>query len=202
MSASGRNPSGWLTAARAGSLDALGQALAACHGYLLTIASQELDNDLKAKGGASDLVQETFLKAHRHFGDFGGNSQDELRAWLRRLLLNNLADFRRRYQQSGKRQTTREVALEQSQSSSMLAHEPAAEGPSPSYLASAREQAMLLEDTLKKLPSDYQEVLVLRYREGLSFESIAAKMNRTVNAVQKLWTRAILRIRDEWENQE
>src|SRR5262249_25191343 len=51
-----------LNAARAGSAQALGEALEACRGYLLQIARQELDADLQAKGGASDLVQETFLK--------------------------------------------------------------------------------------------------------------------------------------------
>ena len=63
----------WLAAARGGSSDALGQALEACRGYLLTIAQHELDPGLRAKAAASDLVQETFLKAQLHFSDFQGN---------------------------------------------------------------------------------------------------------------------------------
>jgi hypothetical protein len=43
-----------LAAARAGSREALGQALQACRGYLLLLAERELDADLRAKGGASD----------------------------------------------------------------------------------------------------------------------------------------------------
>jgi hypothetical protein len=39
-----------LVTARAGSPDALGQALEACCGYLLMIAQQELDPELRAKG--------------------------------------------------------------------------------------------------------------------------------------------------------
>src|SRR5437667_11805139 len=94
----------WLPEAHAGSVEALGQVLEACRGYLLLIAQQELDPELRAKGGASDLVQETFVKAHRHFAHFQGDSDVELRAWLRRLLLNNLADFRALYREAGKRQ--------------------------------------------------------------------------------------------------
>src|SRR5436190_23322173 len=99
----------WLPAARAGSTEALGQLLEACRGYLLLIAQQELDPNLRAKGGASDLVQETFLKAQRHFGRFQGDSEVELLAWLRRLLLNNLANFARQYRDTNKRRLGREV---------------------------------------------------------------------------------------------
>src|ERR1700730_6102303 len=86
-----------LAAARAGSPEAMGQVLDACRGYLLSIASQELDPQLQAKGGASDLVQETLLHAVRGFGHFDGATEAELLAWLRRLLLNNLIDFKRLY---------------------------------------------------------------------------------------------------------
>src|SRR5438445_4152014 len=52
----------WLSAARDGSRDALGRVLEACRRYLLFVARHELNEDLQAKGGASDLVQETFLE--------------------------------------------------------------------------------------------------------------------------------------------
>src|SRR5262245_58290664 len=74
----------WLSDARAGSPEALGAVLEACRGYLLLIAQGELSPDLRAKAGASDLVQQTFLDAQRDFGRFRGESVAELRAWLRR----------------------------------------------------------------------------------------------------------------------
>src|SRR5205823_4133645 len=76
----------WLSAARDGSRDALGRALEACRRYLLCVAHQQLNRDLQAKGGASDLVQETFLEAQSSFDRFHGSSEVELRAWLRQLL--------------------------------------------------------------------------------------------------------------------
>src|SRR5580704_17905215 len=100
----------WLPAARAGSSEALGQVLEACRGYLLLIAQQELDATLQAKGGASDLVQQTFLEAQRDFSGFQGTTHAALLAWMRKLLLNNLANFRRDYQRD-KRRVTREIAL-------------------------------------------------------------------------------------------
>ena len=73
----------WLPEARAGSHEALGQALEACRAYLLLIANQQIDPHLRAKGGASDLVQETFLEAQRDFTHFQGDGIEQFQAWLR-----------------------------------------------------------------------------------------------------------------------
>src|SRR3984957_13210721 len=100
----------WLPKARAGSSEALGQVLEACRGYLLLIAQQELDPALQAKGGASDLVQQAFLEAQRDFAAFHGTTHAALLAWMRQLLVNNLANFRRDFHRD-KRRVTREIAL-------------------------------------------------------------------------------------------
>jgi RNA polymerase sigma-70 factor (ECF subfamily) len=189
----------WLAEARSSAADSLGQALEACRGYLLIIAQQELDPELRAKGGASDLVQETFLKAHRHFAQFRGTAEEELLAWLRRLLLNSLADFRRLYQETHKRQAGREVSLPSGDSSRVQGYGPVAGEPSPSAVAMAREQAEAVQRTLDRLPEDYRRVVVWRHHEGRSFEEIACLMNRSVNAVRKLWARAVQRFQQEWE---
>ena len=189
---------GWLSAARRGSSEALGQALDACRGYLLTIAEQELESDLRAKGGASDLVQETFLKAHRHFDQFQGDSESALRAWLRRMLLNQLADFRSLFKEAEKRQVAREVSLDAG-SSGDHGGGPADSEASPSQQLAANEQSAALERVLERLPEDYRQVLRLRYQEERSFEEIAQIMDRSANAVQKLWARAIERLQQEWE---
>jgi RNA polymerase sigma-70 factor (ECF subfamily) len=63
---------------------------------------------------------------------------------------------------------------------------------SPSTRAIRREQAVLLADALEKLPADYREVFVLRILERVPVEEIAPRMGRSVNAVRKLWTRAML----------
>jgi RNA polymerase sigma-70 factor (ECF subfamily) len=187
-----------LAAARSGTPEALGEALEACRGYLLTIAQRELDPKLQPKGGASDLVQDTFLKAHLHFDRFQGTRDGELRAWLRELLLNNLRDFRRLYAGSIKRQVDRETPLDcgvKGPESQGLA----ADVPSPSGLAMRDEEAMRLEEVLTRLPDDYRQVLELRYRNGMDFDEIAGQMNRSQNAVRKLWSRAVLRLKQEWD---
>ena len=187
----------WLPAARAGSREALGQLLEACRAYLLLIAQRELDPDLRAKGGASDLVQETFLEAQRDFRQFRGDSEAELLGWLRQMLLNNLAGFTRRYRETAKRRVACEVALE-------AAHPPGA-GPAagadaPGEQAIAREQREEVRRALGRLPEHYRQVLLLRYEEELPFEEIGRRLGRSANAARKLWARALEQMQTEMES--
>src|SRR5258708_2866026 len=139
MSEDSEDLSQWLEAARSGSAEALGSAFEACRAYLLLIANRELDPALKAKGGASDLVQETFLEAKRDFAAFRGKSDAEWRGWLRQMLVHNLANFTRRYLATGQRDFAREVALRGDDSSRGPGQQPAAGTPSPSTAAISHE---------------------------------------------------------------
>jgi RNA polymerase sigma-70 factor (ECF subfamily) len=190
------NEAARLAAARAGSGEALGQALEGCRGYLLGIAEGELPQDLRAKGGASDLVQQTFLEAHRDFAHFGGSTAEELRAWLRRLLLNNVANFTRAFRATAKRRVGREVPLD-GDDSAAPGVSPAADVPSPSVDAMAHEQSEALQRALGRLPEDYRQVLALRHQEHLTFEQIGARLGRTGNAARLLWMRAVERLQHE-----
>jgi RNA polymerase sigma-70 factor (ECF subfamily) len=189
-----------LLAARKGSAAALGDVLEACRAYLLGIAARELEGPLRAKGGASDLVQETFLEAQRDFPRFQGSTESELLAWLRRMLLNNLANFARHYRGTDKRQIQREVFIDPHASASSSTPLPASDTPTPSAEVMADEQSQALAAALARLPEDYRRILTLRYLEGYSFEEIGQKMERTNNAVRKLWARAVLKLQDEFDS--
>jgi RNA polymerase sigma-70 factor (ECF subfamily) len=182
-----------LTAARSGDRDALGAALDRCRPYLLAIANRHLNPALQAKGGASDIVQQTFLEAQRDFARFHGSSTEELQAWLKQLLLHNATDFARGFQETDKRRADREVGLPGT-STSDAGGGLAADTPSPSANAAAEEQADRLRQALETLPEDYRQVIVWRYQEEHSFAEIAQRMERSENAVRKLWFRAIERL--------
>jgi RNA polymerase sigma-70 factor, ECF subfamily len=177
----------WLSAARGGSRDALGRAFETCRCYLLAVAHHQLNKDLQAKGGASDLVQDTFLEAQSAFARFEGNSEVELRAWLRQLLHHRAAKFRRHYLTTQKRRLARETAL------STVSHSmrTGSEGTSPSAQLMACEQAQRLLQALEHLADDYRRVITLRYIEECSFEEIGRRMQRSPNAARLLWVRAI-----------
>ena len=77
-----------------------------------------------------------------------------------------------------------------------LARGLAAEGPSPSQLASEREAAVRLADALARLPDDYRDVLLLRIFEELPAEEVAQRMNRSAGAVRMLQMRALQALRE------
>jgi RNA polymerase sigma-70 factor (ECF subfamily) len=164
---------------------------------LLLIARRELGPQLQAKCGASDLVQQSVLDALRDFERFEGTSEADLLHWLRRLLLNNLADVTRRYRDTDKRRAEREVPIEAGDSSCERGGGLAADGTSPSGAAMAREQADTVKRALGRLPDDYRRVLLLRYQDGLQFEEIGRAMGGTANAARKLLLRAVQRVRRE-----
>jgi RNA polymerase sigma-70 factor (ECF subfamily) len=163
------------------------------------VAERELDAQLRAKGGASDLVQDTFLEAQRDFARFQGTTEEELLAWLRQILRYNLSNFARHYRGTDKRDADREVALSPGDSS-----DPgpplAADTPTPSRQVMLDEQNQQLLQAIGRLPPDYARVLTLRYLEERSFEEIAVLMQRSDNAVRKLWSRAVALLETELES--
>jgi RNA polymerase sigma-70 factor (ECF subfamily) len=173
-----------LEAARAGSSEAVGKLFEACRQYLILIANQEVDAPLAVKISPSDLVQETFLKAHREFPQFGGHSEAALHHWLRRILLNAMGDATRRFQ-ADKRDLAREVP------SAGAGKQAPAAGASPSSVVSAREQDDLLQDAIARLPAERQQVILWRNYDRLPFEEIGRRLGRSAEAARKLWARAL-----------
>jgi RNA polymerase sigma-70 factor (ECF subfamily) len=191
------DPAMLLRQAQAGDGPALGQLLALYENYLLLLARLQIGRRLQSKVDAADLVQETFLEAHRHFAQFRGTTEEELVSWLRQILAANLANLVRRYCGTRRRdiRLERELAAELDQSSRLLDHALVAPGSTPSQQAVRREQAVLLADALRRLPDDYREVLILRHLEELSFPELARRLGRSVGSVEKLWVRGLAELR-------
>jgi DNA-directed RNA polymerase specialized sigma24 family protein len=58
-----------------------------------------------------------------------------------------------------------------------------------------RDAAAALAEALDRLPAAYRDVLVLCHLEGLSFPAVARRMGRPLRSVEKLWIRALARLR-------
>src|SRR5438874_12937067 len=86
-----------LDRARAGDDIATGQLLESYSKYLTLLARVQIGRRLQGKADPADLVQETFLEAHRQMKQFRGTSEGELLAWLRRILAGQTALLLRRY---------------------------------------------------------------------------------------------------------
>jgi RNA polymerase sigma-70 factor, ECF subfamily len=184
-----------VVSARAGSREALGTLLARSRDYLLLVADRELGGDLAGKLGASDLVQETFVRAQEAFAGFQGECEKELLGWLRQILLHRLMDARREFSHTQKRELDRELSTNSDSSvAAAVALMPAGDE-SPSARLKAQEAAAALYAAVEALPADYRRVITLRYWKELSFDEIGRRMERSAGAARKLWARALEQLR-------
>ena len=190
-----------LEQARAGQTQSLEQLLGVYRNYLKLLARAQLSLTLQVRVDPSDLAQLTLIDAHRAFGQFRGHSEQELTAWLRKILVRKLADQVKRHW-SQKRDVRREQSLEAAltQSSQDVGRLLARQGSSPSDRLSRREQSVLLADALARLPDDYREVIIMRHLERKRFDAIAQALGRSNGSVRMLWTRALERLRHEVED--
>jgi RNA polymerase sigma-70 factor (ECF subfamily) len=185
--------------AKQGDGQSLGVLLAAYERYLKLLADVQLGQTLRRKIDASDIVQETFLEAHRGIQCFEGSTGEQLIAWLKTILATRLANTMRHYVGTKARDVRLEEQISQSieQSSVSLRAMLADPHSSPSQHLAGREQTQLIADALQRLADDYREVIIMRHLEGLSFSEIAASLNRSIDSVEKLWLRGMAKLKQE-----
>ncbi|MBI5368939.1 MAG: sigma-70 family RNA polymerase sigma factor [Planctomycetes bacterium] len=130
---------------------------------------------------ARDAVQETFLELVRH-----APTVDRHRPapWLFTVCRTRAID---RARKESHMQTTDSAAL---------AAQPSP-APAPEAAAAAREEAEQARRLLARLPAKEQEVVRLRFQEGLRYKEIAAVTGLTVNHVGVLLHGALARLRGE-----
>jgi RNA polymerase sigma-70 factor (ECF subfamily) len=169
-----------------------------CRQYLLMVANEVIGPALRAKLGASDLVQDTFLEAQRHLGVFRGRTKAELRGWLRKILECRMANIRRSYLGTEKRATQKEVTIDTLLTEAGGNGEAlASRSPSPSSHVLRSEWAATLEQALQRLPDHYRQAVAWRHHEHLPWDEIGRRMDCTADAARKVWSRAIQQLRRE-----
>lgn len=171
-----------------GSGSALGEVLQSLRKYLLLIADEELGAHLKSKVSPSDVVQDSFLEVRRDLSRFQGKNHQQFVAWVRRILLNNIANVIRDFCQTACRSVHRELSLDNAVGGDLADD---GSGKSPSGRAVRNEQLALLHNAIAALPPHYQDVICWRNYERLSFVEIGIRLQRSEEAARKLWVRAL-----------
>jgi RNA polymerase sigma-70 factor (ECF subfamily) len=171
--------------------------------YLRILAQLQLEPRLQAKLDASDVVQQTLLEAYQKQDEFRGSSEGERAAWLRKILVHNLADFLNAFHRD-KRDVGRECSLELvlQASSTRLEALAAAKGLSPSQQLQQQEQATRLADAMAMLAETQREALVLHHWHGWKLAQIARHLGRSEAAVAGLLKRALKHLRQVLQNAE
>ena len=176
--------------ARGGCKDSRERVFTQLQSYLETVAHSCAGGQLMRKAGVSDIVQQAFVKVVQKFEDFRGNSSAEFRGWLKTLVLNEARQLRRAWARQ-QRDTTREEYID-------AGHQDLGGwDPTPASQAIRKEQAVVLQSAISRLPADYQTVIRLRNFEHRSYDEIAAELGRSVEAVTKLWYRAVVKLQND-----
>ena len=183
-----------LQRAKDGDREALGQVFERMSPFLLQIANEELDPRLRQKAGGSDIVQQTLLEAGQSLVAFEGSSPDAFVAWLRRILLNNIANHRRFFQ-TEKRNVHREIQFGGDGSAARRLDEIVQVDMSKSDDLRKQEELEIVGRAFAMLSEDYQRVIRCRNEEKKSFAEIGLLMDRSEDAARKLWARAVEALR-------
>ena len=166
--------------------------------YLGLLARLHLHPRLRSKLDPSDIVQQTLLRAHQNRDQFRGDEANEAEraAWLRRILVNTLADAAREFGAA-----KRDLAAEQSlraafqDSSARLEALVSPSSSSPSARAMRLEEIVRLGAALAQLPDDQRAAVEFHHLHGCAVAETAGHLGKTERAVAGLLRRGLHKLR-------
>jgi RNA polymerase sigma-70 factor (ECF subfamily) len=131
---------------------------------------------------AEDVTQEVFIAVIRSLPQFEQRSR--FSTWLYTIVNRQIADFYRQRARYGEQQP---VGLEDAQH--LIADD--------MHHHSHGDETALVQRALTMLPEHYQEIILLRFADGLTFAEIAEQRGQSLEAVKLLYRRAIQAIREQ-----
>jgi RNA polymerase sigma-70 factor (ECF subfamily) len=185
--------------ARDGSESARAKVLRQLQPFVISMAATHNDVWFRNKHGVSDIVQQSFVKVIENFDSFRGSSSAEFRGWLKTLVINEIRQMNRdltRQRRDVKRERSLEAATSGNRDNVVM------EDPTPASNAILNEQLGLLKRVVDDLDELPKQVVKLRAFEKLSFREIAKRLNRTQEAVTKIWYRTLIRLQKQLADME
>jgi len=120
---------------------------------------------------AADVVQDGFVKVHRHIGKFQGSSS--FYTWLYRIIMNLAIDHVRRRKNAKGVEYDDRVGREADEVAGDGTLLPRIMDANPGKTVIRRELLSKIQEALDELPEYHRAVIVLREVEGLSYEEMS-----------------------------
>ncbi|MFY9690330.1 MAG: sigma-70 family RNA polymerase sigma factor [Candidatus Acidiferrales bacterium] len=175
-----------VAAAKAGDISAFETLVGRYERKIFRLAQNITQN----REDAEDAMQESFLKAYEHLGEFQGNSR--FYTWLVRIAVNQaLMKLRRR------RPNVVSLDQEIDTGEDMMPREVEDWGPSPEERYGQTELSGILGKVIGELDPPFRIVFQLRDIEELSTEETAEALGLSVPAVKSRLLRARLKLREK-----
>lgn len=129
-----------------------------------------------------DVTQEIFITVVRALPSF--EHRAKFNTWLYTIVNRQIADF---YRQRNRRD---EIHLNlENQTQVPVVH----------FNEARLSNRLLLQRGMASLPEHYQEVILMRFADGLPFAEIAEQIGKSLEATKSLYRRAIQALRDKVE---
>ena len=126
---------------------------------------------VKNRQDALDIVQEAFIKVHKHIHNFQGSSS--FYTWLYRIVMNLSIDQVRRTKKRRDLDYDDSVGRDPQQGGDVGALQPGMLDANPGKTVMRKELTTAIERALQTLPEYHRAVILLRELEGLSYDEIA-----------------------------
>ncbi len=177
---------------------AIGELLYSSSEEVMQFIDRQMSESLKKKLSVEDILQDTFAGVFRDIGNFENRDDADFMGWIKTIALRRIQDAARHEGRKKRGGGFRQVAAAPAfadESALNLFDVLAVESDTPLRKASRQEARTLIHLALSQLPGDYREVLRLQFVEGLDYQGIAERMNKTPGAIQGLVKRAREKLR-------
>lgn len=142
---------------------------------------------IAGKDNATDIVQDTFIKAWKKLHGFNAE-KSSFKTWLYVIAKNTIIDFLRKK----KSYTFTDLNSEEIDFSETIPDEELL----PDGMIEKLEEENKITEVLDKLPPQWKAILILHYQEDLTFDEIGKVFNKPPNTVKSNHRRALIRLRE------
>jgi RNA polymerase sigma-70 factor, ECF subfamily len=188
-----------LAAAREGDGGAVNQLLERHRVAIRQMIDLRMDQVVKRRVDASDIVQEVLIEANRRLADFLQNPVMPFHLWLRQMAKDRLIDAHRRHRGAGRRSMDREqplVAVAGNESSMDLLAQIRDQELTPAAAATWNELQARFQEACGQLEEVDQEIVLLRHFEHMSNSEAAEALELSPQAASMRYLRAMRKLRE------
>jgi RNA polymerase sigma-70 factor (ECF subfamily) len=188
-----------LDEARGGDAGAVNALLEQHRDAVRRMIDLRMDQVLKRRVDASDIVQDVLVEANRRLRDYLAEPVLPFHLWLRQMAKDRLIDAHRRHRQAGRRSMDREQSLAvgggSDKSSINLAAQLRDQELTPAAAAAWAELQRRFEAACAQLDDQDREVVLMRHFEHLSNSEAADSLGLSPQAASMRYLRAMRRLR-------
>ncbi|MAG62587.1 hypothetical protein CMO84_03615 [Candidatus Woesearchaeota archaeon] len=179
-----------VASAQDGDVESLNELFQRYHQTMVDMARRKLGPRLRLKEDPDDLAQTTFREAARDFHGYSYQGEGSLLRWLIQILQNKIRD-KAEFYSAGKRDLSRERAMETKKGEEERTLEFLSEDLSVTQFVQRDEQVEHLRDSLTELSAEHRQAITLVFFEGLTLRQAGERMGgKSEDAVRMMLRRA------------